>query len=220
MSKLTMTIDDFYENVTRRWEKGKVNHPNDPGGATNDGVATHFITDFARKQKNADFLRSIGVEPKFVKGYLNKNSKEKTDIFSPDVLMSLSPGQCKAILLQEFWVNSRLVNVTCKLGAYATFDFCLNSGVNRGLRYLQMAANEKSPGQTKLDVDGILGPKSYARFDEFVCLPGDLELALLVCNKRLDFLKGLSTYKTFGKGWTNRINDAMKFLKGYPKWVK
>lgn len=220
MTQLTMTIDDFYQNVTRKWEKGKVNHPKDPGGATNDGVATHFITDFAKKPKNAEFLRSIGIEPKFEMGYLNKQDKKKTEIFSPSLLMSFSPAQCKAILLQEFWVNSRLVNVASKLAAYATFDFCVNSGINRALRRLQDAANEKAPSEKKLDVDGILGPKSYARLEQFVCLPSDCELALLVCDKRLTYLKSLSIWGDFGRGWTNRINDAKKFLKEYPTWVK
>lgn len=218
---LTMTIDDFYENVTRRWEKGKVNHPNDPGGATNDGVATHFITDFASKPKNVEFLKSIGVEPKFEWGYLNKSSKVKTKIFSPALLMSLSPGQCKQILVQEFWHNSRLVNVDSKLAAFATFDFCVNSGINRGLKYLQRSANKMKPDLVQLDVDGILGPKSYARFARFAEHMGeDLELALEVCDQRLTFLKTLTTYGSFGNGWTNRINDAKNFLKGYPKWVK
>lgn len=219
MKEITMTINDFYKNVTYKWEKGKVNHPNDPGGATNDGVATHFITDFAKKEKNAKFLRSIGIEPKFVKGYLNKQSKTKTDIFSPDLLMSFTPEQCEKILIQEFWVNSRLVNVAVKLAAYATFDFCVNSGINRGLKYLQMSANALSKSKP-LDTDGILGPKSYAKFEEFVEPVRDHKLAIEICDRRLKFLKGLSTFSSFGTGWTNRINSAKQFLNGWEKWVK
>lgn len=206
-----ISIDDFYNAVTKVWEKGRVNHPSDPGGATNDGIATHFITDFASKPAGADFLRSIGIEPKFIKGYVNKKSEQKTDIFDPDLLMSFTPEQCKAILIEAFWTRNKLDRVSCTLAACTTFDFCVNSGSSRGIKSLQGAANTFSGG-TRLSVDGKLGPLSYNRLQDFAYPEGDYALAMVVCDIRENFLRSLSTFKTFGRGWMNRVNSIRDFL--------
>lgn len=208
-----ITIYDFYDEVTRVWEKGKVNHPNDPGGATNDGVATHFITDFASKQKGADFLRSIGIEPVFVMGYANKKATQKTKIFDPNVLMSFTPEQCRDILIEAFWTWNKLDRVSCILSACTTFDFCVNSGSSRGLKSLQKAANSFSSSYAPLVEDGKLGPKSYERLEDFANPEGDFRLAMTVCDIRERFLRGLSSFSTFGKGWMNRVNSIRTFLK-------
>jgi lysozyme family protein len=34
-----------------------------------------------------------------------------------------------------------------------------------------------------------------------------------ITDKRLGFLKGLSTWATFGRGWSNRINDVYAVVR-------
>lgn len=210
-----VTIEQFHAAITAVWEKGKDNHPADPGGATNNGVATHFITDFASRPAGLEFLRSIGIEAKFIMGCVNKQTTEKTRIFDPEVLMSFTPRQCDLILMQAFWVWGGLEAWPTRLAACAAYDFCVNSGEVRGKKYMQRAMNHfETEGVEPLNDDGAIGPRSLARMQDFASPEWDLKLALQLCDMRLGFLRSLSTFSTFGRGWTNRVNDLTSFLKG------
>ena len=77
----------------------------------------------------------------------------------------------------------------------ATFDFAVNSGVSRGAKALQAAVGAA--------VDGMVGPMTVAlagRVDP-------VKTVQAICGKRLSFVRGLSTFSTFGKGWSRRIAD-------------
>jgi lysozyme family protein len=79
---------------------------------------------------------------------------------------------------------------------YAAYDLAVNSGVGRAAKFLQEIAG--------VTVDGVLGPKSMGAIRE--CDPE--QTAEAICDMRLDFLKRLPTFETFGKGWTIRVNDV------------
>jgi lysozyme family protein len=64
---------------------------------------------------------------------------------------------------------------------YAAFDFAVNSGQARARSYLL-----KAIGGTDADTINRL------------------------CDARLRFLRGLATWPTFGKGWTNRVNGVRR----------
>ncbi|MGN7750555.1 glycoside hydrolase family 108 protein [Sinorhizobium sp. 22678] len=79
---------------------------------------------------------------------------------------------------------------------YAAFDFAVNSGPSRSAKYLQAVV-----GVTQ---DGRIGPATLKSVRSK--RPADVVNAL--CDKRMAFLKDLSTWKTFGKGWTRRVSDV------------
>lgn len=74
----------------------------------------------------------------------------------------------------------------------ATFDWCVNSGVSRGNRGLQHALGVRD--------DGLVGPVTLtaAAVDPAATIDA-------ICEARLDFLKALPKWATFGHGWTNRV---------------
>lgn len=78
----------------------------------------------------------------------------------------------------------------------ATFDFGVNSGPSRGVRYLQASAGAKQ--------DGVVGPQTL----KSVIMTGGKEVIQKLCRKRLSFVQGLKTFKVFGKGWSRRIADV------------
>lgn len=94
----------------------------------------------------------------------------------------------------------------------AVFDLAVNSGTSTAVKFLQNAVNVPS--------DGILGPKTMAAVNGF----DPEELIEQVCQERMMFLRKLSSWPTFGKGWTNRINgiedSAKKLLVGNKKAFK
>ena len=77
---------------------------------------------------------------------------------------------------------------------YAVFDFAINSGPARAVKMLQKVVG--------VDQDGIIGAKTLAAVRS---MSADRIINAL-CDARLAWLKTLSTFKTFGRGWTARVS--------------
>lgn len=79
------------------------------------------------------------------------------------------------------------------------FDFGVNSGTSRAIRYAQRIAG--------VETDGIMGPKSIAAIN------GMHSAAFInaLCDDRLEFMHSLRTWIHFGHGWSTRVAD----LRGY-----
>ena len=78
----------------------------------------------------------------------------------------------------------------------ATFDFAVNSGVSRGAKALQAAVGAAQ--------DGAVGPATVAR----AAKADPVAVVKSICARRLSFVRGLSTWGTFGRGWARRIADV------------
>jgi lysozyme family protein len=77
---------------------------------------------------------------------------------------------------------------------YATFDMAVNSGVARAAKTLQQICG--------VTADGKIGPRTIAAVEE----ANGREIATRICESRLAYLQGLSTWSTFGKGWGGRVS--------------
>lgn len=120
--------------------------------------------------------------------------------------MHLGRQSVKAILDSEisdiynkqYWRPIKADSLPCGID-YAVFDFGVNSGVSRAAKYLQ-----KLVGFTGDDVDGIIGLMTVAAVEKKYNENPDLLIAQY-CANRLQFLRSLSTFSTFGLGWTRRV---------------
>lgn len=94
----------------------------------------------------------------------------------------------------------------------AVFDTSINSGPDRAARLLQQTL-----GMPAVTVDGVIGMHTLAALHEETA-PHATELISAYCAARLDFMRSLATWDTFGKGWTARVNrveaDAKKMAVG------
>lgn len=81
---------------------------------------------------------------------------------------------------------------------YAVLDYSINSGTSRSVRALQSIVGTPS--------DGVMGPITLAACQKMH--PADI--INQIYDRRLAFLKGLSTWPNFGKGWTNRCVNGRK----------
>lgn len=79
---------------------------------------------------------------------------------------------------------------------YAVYDFGVNSGPRRGAQALQRAVGVAD--------DGKIGPVTLAAV---ASKPAD-QIVQRICADRLRFLKGLKTWRTFGKGWGRRVDEV------------
>lgn len=84
----------------------------------------------------------------------------------------------------------------------ALFDFAVNSGPDRAVRVLQ--------AELAATVDGRIGPLTLDAIKTRIALKGATGLIDAFCGRRLSFLRQLSTYATFGKGWSARVAAIRK----------
>lgn len=144
-----------------KWEGGYVNHPKDPGGATNKGItqATYNAYLGPKRQRSVKIITDA----------------EVADIYK-----------------HRYWDVVRGDDLPAGLD-FAVFDFAVNSGPTRAIRFLQHAVGVK--------VDGELGPLTLRAAKS--CDVSSVIRKL--CANRLYYLKLLKTWPTFGKGWERRV---------------
>ncbi|MFN0297757.1 glycoside hydrolase family 108 protein [Acinetobacter albensis] len=113
-------------------------------------------------------------------------------------IKNLTLAQAKQIYKKDWWD---------KLGAdqlhsaivFQLWDFAINAGKKRAVMELQQAVNIKA--------DGIIGPKTIAAVQN----ENLNDVLLTLTAERLRFYTSLGTWPTYGKGWTNRVADNLKY---------
>ena len=80
------------------------------------------------------------------------------------------------------------------------FDMCVNAGRHRATKFLQQLVGSK--------VDGWIGPNTIAKTQGFVEAKGVTHAIEGYQQIRQDYYESLSTFKTFGRGWTRRVNET------------
>lgn len=99
-------------------------------------------------------------------------------------------------IYHDYWNDVKGDELPAGLG-FAVFDYAFNSGVTHAIKDLQRTL--------KVVVDGHLGPVTLNAAHEQIQLRSADTVIADYCYRRMAFLKTLSTWKTFGKGWTLRV---------------
>lgn len=149
-----------------RHEGGYVDHPADPGGATNMGITHKTLARWRQVSPWWDLPKQA--------------------------VRDLDHGEAGQIYRALYWNACRAGNLPPGLDL-AVFDFAVNSGPDRAIRSLQAALG--------VAVDGQVGPLTLAA----VGRADTAQQINALCDRRLGFLKALSNYAIFGRGWTRRI---------------
>lgn len=188
---------------TQKWEKGYVNHPNDPGGATFNGVSLRFLKDTGIDINGDGHINAKDIE------YLYKNNmQDKVD----------------EIFYEAFWREPNLDQFKSLPVQTVLYDTNVNTGRTQTAKFLQRACNSLIIDPfLKLDDDGIIGPKTLARVISLIGNNKELTLSLAFLNQRMDFHNMLvrnspypdkRDYRPFAAGWRNRVNDLAKYIRG------
>ena len=81
------------------------------------------------------------------------------------------------------------------------FDFGVNAGPRRAGKYLQTLVGATA--------DGIIGPGTLGVLNTYIGTVDTHEGVIKSYqNARQSYYENLSTFKTFGKGWTRRVNET------------
>ncbi len=110
-------------------------------------------------------------------------------------LRNISDTELEHIYRDGYWDKCHCDDLAKGLD-YAVFDAAVNSGPGHSAKWLQAAVGA---GQ-----DGSIGPKTLAKVAEHQPIP----VIDAICDRRLAFLKGLSTWADFGRGWGRRVEGV------------
>lgn len=107
-------------------------------------------------------------------------------------IRNLTEDDARTIYFQRYWVPISGERLPPPL-ALLVFDAAVNLGVPRAVRLLQSAV--------KTEQDGLLGPQTLGA----VHAADPIAICVEFQAKRLLFMAGLATWKTFGAGWARRL---------------
>lgn len=151
-------------------EGGYTNHPADPGGPTNRGVT---LGEAQRLGLDVDHDGDV-------------------DIID---IKSLTAEDAGKVFHENYWKTVRADDLPAGVD-YAVFDFAVNSGNNRAIKFLQEVVSA--------EIDGTMGPKTLAA----VWLMNPADIVNQLCDDRLAWLKRLPTWPVFGPGWGTRCVEV------------
>jgi lysozyme family protein len=166
-----MNRAEIYIPRILKHEGGFVNHPRDPGGATNRGITIGT-------------LKKLGID---------KDGDGDSDIAD----LRLLTEKDAVTVFKRFYADPVQADLLPPGLDYAMTDFSVNSGPSRAAKHLQRILG--------VEADGNIGPKTLAKIAD--CDPKALITAL--CDSRLQFMRGLETWRDFGRGWQARV-DAVR----------
>lgn len=156
-------------------EGGYVDHPRDPGGATNMGITHNTLSAWRGRRVSKADVRNL-------------TKREAMDIYRA-----------------QYWNTIRGDDLPAGVD-YAVFDAAVNSGPARAAKWLQEIVGVRQ--------DGIVGAITLDAARKM----GAAVLVNKFCDRRYAFVRSLSTWNTFGKGWTRRIAEvravALDLAKG------
>ena len=82
------------------------------------------------------------------------------------------------------------------------FDFGVNAGPGRAAKYLQ--------GQIGTMADGGIGPNTLAKLEEYLKFTPVEQAIKTYQESRQDYYEQLSTFSSFGRGWSRRVQETTK----------
>lgn len=141
---------------------------------------------FVNHPKDPGGPTNRGVTQRVYDGYRDRIGQPRRSV------RAITNDEVGEIYLRQYWKPIRGDDLPAGLD-YAVFDFAVNSGVKRAAQELQRVLGVK--------VDGTIGEVTLAaarKADVF-------DLIERLCARRMEFLRGLRTWPTFGKGWSRRV---------------
>jgi lysozyme family protein len=146
-------------------EGGFVDHPKDPGGATNMGVTLGTYEQWVGRSVTIEEMKALTVD-------------------------DVAP-----IYRKNYWDRVRGDDLPSGVD-WSVFDWAVNSGRSRSAKALQKIV--------MVTRDGAIGPKTLAAVGDHK--PEDLINTMHTARQR--FYERLSTFDTFGRGWSRRNTET------------
>ena len=121
---------------------------------------------------------------------------------SEDEMKALTPNKVAPLYREMYWDRIKADKLPSGVD-YVVFDAAVNSGVSRAAKWLQTTVGAVP--------DGAIGEQTLKQ----VLLTNPLMIIDKYSAIRLEFLKGRSTWPTFGKGWERRVKEVEATAKAW-----
>lgn len=115
-------------------------------------------------------------------------------------IASLTDDDIQDIYHRDYW--DKVAGDDLPVGVdLCTWDSAVNCGPGNGVKWLQRATGNPH-------ADGAMGPETLSYVDKATDTDAVVDS---ICDQRMAYYKSLSTWPTYGVGWSNRV-DAMRSL--------
>lgn len=147
---------------------------------------------WSNHSKDPGGMTNFGITKNTLEGWLGRAVTEKE-------MRALTPASVAPIYRKNYWDACRCDDLHPAL-ALCVFDFAVNAGPARAVRYLQRIVGAPQ--------DGMSGPVTIAAAKAFVASHGAAEAVRQYSDARRAYYRQLGTFATFGRGWLRRVDET------------
>lgn len=138
-----------------------------------------------------------GVTQRVYDGWRRNKGLPTRDVYDID------PLERDDIYSMQYWAPVKGDLLPTGVDAFL-LDSAVHSGPVQAIKWLQRSLQPAYSGK----IDGLIGQATIAAVNSFGSIP---TLIARMADRRMAFLKQLSDWRKYGKGWTNRVNGAENF---------
>lgn len=114
-------------------------------------------------------------------------------------MRGLTVADVRPLYRKRYWDQVRGDDLPGPL-ALCVFDFAVNAGPARAVRFLQRMVGAAQ--------DGVMGPATIGAVRGYTGAHGVAAAVRAYQSARRDFYRSLATFPTFGKGWLRRVDEV------------
>jgi len=152
----------------------------------------HHEGGYVNHPKDPGGMTNLGVTKRVWEEWTGCDSDERE-------MRGLTPEKVGPLYKARYWDRVKGDDLPSGLDL-AVFDWAVNSGTGRAAKKLQ--------GMIGTVADGGIGPNTLACLDEYIEEHGLEATIANYTEVRQDFYESLSTFETFGRGWTRRNSET------------
>jgi len=106
---------------------------------------------------------------------------------------------------KNYWGRMKCDSIPSGLDL-CVFDFGVNAGTGRSAKFLQTMIGTTA--------DGGIGPNTLSKLSDYIDENGLEETIKTFQSERQSYYESLSTFETFGRGWTRRVEETTESALG------
>ena len=152
----------------------------------------HHEGGYVNHPKDPGGMTNLGVTKRVYEEWVGYSVSENT-------MQNLTNEDVSPIYKKNYWDRVKGDQLPAGLDL-CVFDFGVNAGTGRAAKYLQTLIGTVA--------DGGIGPNTLKTLDEYVAKHGVKETIQNYQAERQKYYESLSTFDTFGRGWTRRVTET------------
>ena len=163
-------------------------------------VILHHEGGYVNHPKDPGGMTNMGVTKRVYEEHVRYGVSEHT-------MQNLTKEDVEPIYKKNYWDRVKGDDLPEGLDL-CIFDFAVNAGPGRAAKFIQRLVNTT--------VDGGIGPNTLKCIDDHVKHYGVSTTIDQYQSERQNYYESLSTFETFGRGWTRRVDEVTEKAK---EWI-